>query len=131
VIRRSGGLVAPPGGSSLPFSLGIEHAGLIYLSGQVALVDGKLCGDGIEQQTRIVLENIAALLKLAELTLDDVIKVNVWLTHKEDFAGFNAAYADHLRAPYPVRSTVISKLVVEGALIEIEAMAARGAQLQA
>jgi reactive intermediate/imine deaminase len=113
-----------PGGQELPLSLGVSLGDLVFLSGQVALRDGKLSG-GIVEQTHIILNAIEAILADAQLTLDNVAKSTIWLTDAADFADFNKVYADRFRTPYPVRSTVVSQLAVPGALIEIEVVASR------
>ncbi|GGO99782.1 RidA family protein [Stakelama pacifica] len=120
-----GSAIIGPAGQPLPLTAGVEIDGIVYLSGQLALINGKLVGDGIEQQTKAVIDAIEKILAQADLTLRDVFKVAVWLTRKSDFAGFNAIYGSRFSAPYPVRSTVISDLVLDGALVEIEVTAAR------
>ena len=68
------------------------------------------------------LEN-APLLELEGLSIEHVVKVTVWLTHIEDFAGFNAAYIEFFGGHRPARSTVRSDLMLPGARVEIEAIA--------
>ena len=78
----------------------------------------------IAEQTRLCLENIRRLLAAEGLSLSDVIKVTIWLTDAADFGGFNAAYSDFLQEHRPARSTVRSDLMLPGAKVEIEAIAA-------
>jgi len=115
-----------PDGTPLPFSAGIESNGLVFLSGQLALRGGALPPGGIGEQTHAVFDNIEHLLGLAGLDLGAVVKVTAWLENKADFAGFNAVYASRFSAPYPARSTVVSSLLLPGALVEIEVVARRG-----
>ena len=113
-----------PGGKIIPLSAAIETDGLIFVSGQLALVDGKVDGD-ITDQTELTFDAIAAILDQAGLSLDNVVKATVWLTEPSDFAAFNAVYAKRLPAPFPARSCVVSQLVLPNARVEIEVVASR------
>ena len=64
------------------------------------------------------------MLVLEGLSLQDVVKVTIWLTDAADFGGFNAAYSDFFGDHRPARSTVRSDLMLPGANVEIEAIAA-------
>lgn len=80
--------VAPPGG---PYSHAIEvplGARLLFVAGQVGITrDGKV-GEGIAEQTRIVFENLTAILKAAGMTLADAVKATVFLTNEDDYRAF-------------------------------------------
>jgi 2-iminobutanoate/2-iminopropanoate deaminase len=110
-------------GAVLPLSAGRVAGDWVFLSGQLALRDGNIAGDTIEEQTRVALDNVETLLALARLGFRDVVKTSVWLTCAGDFPGFNTAYAERFAEPYPARSTVVSGLLLPGALIEIEVVA--------
>jgi 2-iminobutanoate/2-iminopropanoate deaminase len=114
-----------PSGQAIPLSPAVAIGDLLFLSGQVPMRDGAIIGADIGEQTNVVIDLIEAVLKEQALALDNIAKATVWLTDGAHFAGFNAVYQQRLRAPYPIRSTVISGLVVPGALIEIEVMACR------
>jgi reactive intermediate/imine deaminase len=119
-----GGELKLADGKALPLSKGVRAGEFVLLSGQLGLdASGKLSGEDIESQTLQALANIQEILKQAGCTLDQVIKATVWLTRREDFARFNTVYATHFPAAPPVRSTVVSELVLPGALVEIEVMA--------
>lgn len=125
MFKQIGGPLLSTTGAVMPLSPAVEVDGIVYLSGALPLVAGKLAGDDIETQTNAVFDNIAALLAKEGLTLGHVFKVTTWLTRKEDFAGYNGVYAKRLADPFPARSTVICDLAMPGALIEVEATAAR------
>ena len=125
MFKQIGGPLVSSTGAVMPLSSAVEVNGILYLSGALPLVAGKLAGDDIETQTKAVFDNIAALLAKEGLTLGHVFKVTTWLTRKEDFAGYNGVYASRLADPYPARSTVICDLAMPGALIEVEVTAAR------
>lgn len=113
-----------PGGDALPLSAAVETNGLVFVSGQLALIDGRVEGD-ITVQTERAFDAILAILREADMTLDNVVKATVWLTDPADFAAFNAVYAARLPARFPARSCVISQLVLPGARVEIEVVASR------
>lgn len=98
---------------------------LLFVSGQMAL-DAALqpIGATVAEQTRECLRRIAALLAPHGAGLGHLVKTNVWLARVEDFAAFNSVYAEVIGADPPARSTVRADLMVPGALVEIEAVAA-------
>jgi 2-iminobutanoate/2-iminopropanoate deaminase len=108
--------------SRLPLSAGVRGPGVLYLSGQVALdpATGRLVSGDVAAQTARTLENIRALLESVGRTMDDVIRVGIFLTSMESFAGMNAVYARFFREPYPARTTVAVKELPLGAAVEIE-----------
>ena len=123
-MRIHGKPLIGPGGKTIPLSAAIETDGLIFVSGQLALVDGRVEGD-ITVQTELTFDAIAAILGESGLSLDNVVKATVWLTEPSDFAAFNAVYAKRLPAPFPARSCVVSQLVLPNARVEIEIVASR------
>jgi 2-iminobutanoate/2-iminopropanoate deaminase len=108
--------------SGFPLSAGVRGPGVLYLSGQVALdpATARLVAGDVAAQTARTLENIRALLESVGRTMDDVIRVGVFLTSMESFAGMNAVYARYFREPYPARTTVAVKELPLGAAVEIE-----------
>ena len=114
-----------PDGSIAPLSAAYRANGFLFTSGQLAFDEtGKLHTGDIAEQTRLCLENIQRLLVLEGLSLQDVVKVTIWLTDAADFGGFNRAYSDFFGDHRPARSTVRSDLMLPGANVEIEAIAA-------
>lgn len=119
-----GGTLALADGRVLPLSKAVRAGDLIFVSGQLGLkTDGTLAGTDIEAQTRQCLDNIKAILTEAGCGLAHVIKSTVWLVERNDFTRFNQIYAEYYPSRPPARSTVISGLVVPGALVEIETLA--------
>ena len=111
------------GGQHLPFSPAVRGGDWIYVSGQVAMGEnGELVPGGIEAQTRRTMDNLVAALAHADCTLDDVVKVNVWLDEPRDFWTFNRVYASYFDGPAPARSTVRSELMID-AKVEIDCIA--------
>jgi 2-iminobutanoate/2-iminopropanoate deaminase len=125
-MQAYGDDVIGPGGTVIPITPAIRIGSLILLSGQLALRGGTIVGATVEAQTHVALDNIVALLEPLGKSLADVAKVTTWLSRAEDFSGFNAAYAQRFAKPYPARSTVVSQLLIPGALVEIEVVVAAG-----
>ena len=108
--------------SGLPLSAAVRGPGVLYLSGQVALdpSTGKLVQGDVGAQTERTLENIRALLESAGASLDDVLRVGVFLTSMDGFGAMNAVYARWFRPPFPARTTVAVRELPLGAAVEIE-----------
>ncbi len=113
------------GGRVLSLSRAIRAGDFVFLTGQVPLEDGKPMTHGtIEEQTRVVIEAIRETLAEAGCDLGDVVKAMVWLSERADFPGFNAVYAEYFPVEPPVRSAVISELLID-VRVEIEVIAFR------
>ncbi len=107
----------------VPFSKAVRAGGFLFLSGQLAMdAGGNIVEGGIQVQTRVVLERIAASLQELGAGMGDVIRTTVWLGNLDDFAAFNDEYRKHFSAGLPARSTVEARLY-RGALVEIEVQA--------
>tara|TARA_B100000035_G_scaffold292638_1_gene281442 strand:- start:360 stop:692 length:333 start_codon:yes stop_codon:yes gene_type:complete len=103
----------------------VSAGGFVFVSGQLGFgADGQLVGDGISAQAHQTLENIKLVLSDNGARLSDVVKVNIWLTTKSDFIEFNKVYASYFAdGKFPSRSTVLSQLLIDGARVEIDAVA--------
>jgi len=107
-----------------PYSQAVQHGDLAFLSGQVGLdpTTGKLVEGGVEAQARQVFRNLRAVCEAAGGDLDDLVKVNIYLTDLGNFAAVNAIMADAFNEPYPARATVGVVALPLGAEVEIEAV---------
>lgn len=108
-----------------PYSQAIRTGNLLYCSGQTPIEPEsmKIEVTDIGGQTQRVLKNLQAVLQEAGLTLNHVVKTNVFLTDMEDFAKMNAVYAASFGKHRPARSTVAVKGLPYNALVEIECIA--------
>ena len=115
-------------GALATYSPAIDTGQLVFLAGQVGVdsATGELVEGGIAAQVERVMKNIAAILDAAGLTFADVAKTTCFLADINDFDAFNAVYSRFVSDPPPARSTFAVKALPRGALIEIEAVAARG-----
>lgn len=107
-----------------PYSQAVLSGDTLYVSGNIPVnpSDGGIPG-GIEAQTIRVFENMKAVLKEADMDFSDVVKTTAFLTDLDNFATFNALYADYFTAPYPARSCVEVSKLPKGVLVEVECIA--------
>ena len=108
-----------------PYSHAVWTGNLLYCSGQTPIdpSTGKLVAGGISEQTRQAFNNLQTVLADAGLTMDNVVKVNVYLTSMANFAGMNQIYQERFSAPYPARTMVAVAELPLNALVEIELIA--------
>ena len=115
---------ARPGGV---LSTAVRVGDLVFLSGALGTKPGGggLADGGIEGQTRQALENVKASASLAGVTMADIAKCTVFLTDVANFQAMNGVYREFFPTEPPARTTVaVAGLVVPGALLEIECIAA-------
>lgn len=110
-----------------PYAHAVWAGDLVYLSGQAPIdpATGKLVEGDFARQTQQVFDNLEAVLRAAGLTMDHVVKCNIFLTTMADFPAMNAIYQTRFQAPYPARSTVAVSGLPVNASIEIEMIARR------
>ena len=108
-----------------PYSQAVVAGGLVFCSGQIPLdpATGEMVAGGIEEQTRRVLENLAAVLEAAGSGLDRVVKTTVFLADMADFGAMNGVYAGFFGDEPPARAAVEVAALPRGARVEIEAVA--------
>ena len=108
-----------------PYSSALRTGQLLFISGQIPFdpATGTLVGGDIGTQTRRVLENIGALLKVGGLSYSDVARTTVFLADMDDFAAMNDVYRTFFVEPYPARSTVQAARLPRDARIEIDVIA--------
>ena len=110
-------------GRRLSLSRAVRAGDFVFLTGQVPMQNGAVMTHGsIEDQTRVVLDDITATLALAGCDRNDVVKSMVWLTSRDDFPGFNAVYAEYFPEQPPARSAIVNELLVD-VKVEIEVIA--------
>jgi 2-iminobutanoate/2-iminopropanoate deaminase len=111
--------LAPPAG---PFSQAVKIGGFVFFSGQIAQdpATGKVVEGGIVPETERVFQNLAAVLKAAGKSFDDVVRAGVFLTNMADFAAMNGVYARHFSQPFPARTTISAAALPLGASVEID-----------
>jgi len=112
-----------------PYSQAVKFGNLLFLAGQIAIdpKTNQLMKDAsIEDQTRLVLNNLKAVLEENGMTMDNALSTTVFLKDLNDFAKMNAVYAEFFKSAAPARATVEVSKLPAGARVEIDAVAAAG-----
>jgi len=105
------------------YSQAVRMGSSIYLSGQIGLQPATMTlAEGVDGQIHQVLRNLRAVAATAGATLDDAVKMTVFLTDMAHFARVNEAMAQYLAQPYPARAAVAVAALPRGALVEIDAI---------
>ena len=110
-----------------PYSQAIQTGNMLFVSGQIPIdpATGVFAGEDIATQTRQSLTNVSNILAAAGYSLNDVVKTTVLLADIADFATMNAVYAEFFTENKPARACFAVKDLPRGALVEIEAIAAK------
>lgn len=106
-----------------PYSQAVRAGSTVYLSGQIGLDPATMqLAEGIDAQIARVFDNLAAVAAAAGGSLDDAVRVGIYLTDLAHFTKVNDAMARYFSPPYPARATVQVAALPRGALVEIEAV---------
>ena len=107
-----------------PYSQAIKVNGLMYSSGQIALTaNGEMLENDIKKQTRQVFANIKGILEDNESQVENIIKLNIFLTNMDDFGIVNVLMAEFFGDHKPVRSTIEVSRLPKNAMIEMDFIA--------
>src|SRR5690625_4829974 len=106
-----------------PYSQAIQAGDFIYVSGQIPVnpENGEVV-DGIEKQTKQVLENLQAILKETNTNFSQVVKFTIYLSSMDNFATVNEIYGSYLQQPYPARACVEVSRLPKDVLVEMDAV---------
>lgn len=112
--------------TSAPLSGAQEANGFVFVSGQIHLnISGQLVGDSIEEKLEAVILNITRILEEAGLTLEDVIRVHLYLTDLSQLPSLNKVYGNYFKHPLPARTAVGVSALPLGASLEVDVVAVR------
>ena len=119
---------APAPFQGAPYSQGIVHGDLVFVSGQLGIDPGggQVVEGGITEQTEQVMKNLSAILQAAGSSLANVVKATIFLVDLGDFQAMNEVYGRHMGEEPPARATFQVAALPSGALVEIEVIAAGG-----
>lgn len=108
------------------YSQAVVHGDTLYVSGQIPLDPDtmELVDGDVRAQVTRVLDNLAAVAAAAGATLDDTLKLNVFLTDLGHFALVNEVMADYFGKPYPARAAIGVAALPRGAAVEMDAVIA-------
>ena len=106
------------------YSQAVNHQGMVFISGQVPLDPDsmEMVTGGIEPQIRRVFENLAAICSAAGGSLDDIVKLTVFLTDMGNFPQVNAIMEQYFSTPFPARAAVGVAALPKGAEVEMDAI---------
>jgi len=109
------------------YSQAVRAGDTLYLSGQIGLDPETMqMAEGIEGQTHRVFRNLAAVADAAGMSLDQAVRMTVYLTDLAHFARVNEIMAQYVREPYPARAAIGVGGLPRGALVEIDAILHKG-----
>ncbi len=125
-------LGVPFGNPRTPFSLGMAAEGsrMLFVSGMAGIDSSwQPVSSDIRAQTEQTFENICAILNSGGASLNDVVKLTIFLKSVKDYPAVNEVRARYFKAPYPASTCVeVSNFVLDGLLVEIDAVAVIGAR---
>ncbi|KAI1812205.1 L-psp endoribonuclease family protein [Poronia punctata] len=109
------------------FSQAVKYGGMVYCSGSIGKdpVTGEIPKGGVKDETRVAIKNLSSVLKAAGSSLENIVKINVFLTTMDDFVAMNEAYDEFFADinPKPCRTCVAVYQLPFGAKMEIECTA--------
>ena len=109
-----------------PYSVAVASGDFVFVSGQIPLDPETMqLVDGFASQARRVFDNLAAVCKAAGGSLDDLVKITVYVTDMADFPKLNEIAAEYLAEPYPARATIAVAGLPKDALVEVEGIMRR------
>ncbi len=106
------------------YSQAVQFGKLVFLSGQIPLQPDTMevvAGD-FEARTRRVFDNLQAVVEAAGGTMDQVLKLTIYLTDLDNFATVNSVMADYFAEPYPARAALGVAALPKGVDVEAEAV---------
>ncbi|PBJ82844.1 reactive intermediate/imine deaminase [Lysobacteraceae bacterium NML93-0399] len=111
-----------------PYSQAVRAGDTVYFSGQIPLdpASGEIVAGDITAQARRAFDNLKAVAEAAGGTLDDIVRVGLYVTDLGEFAQVNAVMAEYFAAPYPARSTIEVPALPKGARFEVDAVMVLG-----
>jgi len=111
-----------------PYSHAVKAGGFVFVSGMgpVDPTTGEVRLGEIEDQVRLTIANLRAVLEDAGASLQAVVKTTVYLREMDDFARMNAVYAEHFGEAKPARTTVQAARLPLDIGVEIDAVAWAG-----
>src|SRR3954469_14348716 len=124
--RRYINLPRPNATTSLPFSHGVIVGDTLYISGTIGLdpKTGKPPAD-TEAEARLTLDSVQAVLKKANMTMDDLVSVTVFCSDLSQYDKFNSVYRTYFKKDFPARAFIGSGNLLFGAKFEVQAIARR------
>lgn len=107
-----------------PYSQAVRSGNTVYMSGQIPLIPGSMnmCDGDIAAQIRQVFDNLKAVAEAAGGSLEDILKLNIFLTDLTNFPVVNEIMAEYFTTPYPARAAIGVAALPKAAQVEMDAV---------
>jgi 2-iminobutanoate/2-iminopropanoate deaminase len=111
-----------------PYNQAVKAGSFLFVSGQISIdpATGQMIQDTIANETRMVMQNLKAILEKAEMEFSHVVKTTIFLKDMNDFASVNEVYGSYFKDNYPARETVQVSRLPKDANVEISVVAFNG-----
>jgi 2-iminobutanoate/2-iminopropanoate deaminase len=108
-----------------PYSQAVLVGNTLYTSGQIAInpANNELVTSTINEETKMVMENLKAVLEAAEMNFSHVVKCSIFISNMNDFAQINEVYGSYFTSDFPARETVQVACLPKNLNVEISAVA--------
>ncbi|TXT28313.1 MAG: TdcF protein [Rhodocyclaceae bacterium] len=110
-----------------PYSQAIRSGNMLFLSGQIPLdpATGQISGSTVDEQTKRVMDNLAAVLAANDMTMANIVSTTVYVRDLNDFAAMNKVYGTYFTSNPPARATVQAARLPKDVTVEISAIATK------
>lgn len=110
-----------------PYNQAVMHDSTLYTSGQIAInpVTNELVIENIKEETKMVMENLKAVLAAANMTFEHVIKATIFISDMNNFGQINEVYGSYFTSDFPARETVEVACLPKNVNVEISVIAAK------
>jgi len=110
-----------------PYSQGVLSGGTLYTSGQIAInpETGELEIEDIKSETKLVMENLRAVLLEANMDFENIVKCSIFISNMNNFAQINEVYGTFFTDDFPARETVEVSCLPKNVNVEISAIAVK------
>ena len=108
-----------------PYSQAVKAGNFLFVSGQLPInpATGEIIRGNFEEAVKVVLENVKSIVEEAGGTMDDIVKVTVYMKDLSLFSKFNEIYSQYFKDKYPARVVVEVSRIPKDADLEVEAIA--------
>jgi 2-iminobutanoate/2-iminopropanoate deaminase len=110
-----------------PYNQGVLSGNTLYTSGQIAInpETGELEIDDIKSETKLVMENLRAVLLEANMDFENIVKCSIFISDMNNFTQINEVYGTYFTSDYPARETVEVACLPKNVNVEISAIAVK------
>jgi 2-iminobutanoate/2-iminopropanoate deaminase len=111
-----------------PYSQAVKAGGMVFISGQIPIdpKTGMVVQADIKTQTKLVMENVKAIITAAGCAMSDIVKATIYLKNMSDFAAVNEIYGNYFPVDPPARATVEVSRLPKDVAVEIDFIACKG-----